>query len=381
MVILNLKLNHILAFYDFEVNFSYPSKLRKSLIGNEELSDLPSFRYKKLNIFIGANASGKTSLVKCIWCILGFINKKEKTYIKRIINTEYSFSEIEIDFVLNSNDTKCLHRMKIKTDNTIDDVGISISHVSVPLNLKSSYETSRKELDVLPDNFKDYIEALNEIESSFGWKIVLPATEETFDKVSFPILMSKKEEDEYLYILNAVMQTLDPSIKKIAKSKDADNAYVINHQDTEKIIVQDGYKLSSIAYLSSGTKYGFNIANMIYSIKIHKNGIYLVDEQFSYVNSDVEAAVLSTMVSLLGPDEQLFYTTHNYNIADLKYPFHSFYFMKKSFIDGRQHIEVSCASEAENRNNVVPRSLIDNDVFSTAPDVNKLYEIEESING
>ena len=51
MVILNLELNHILAFNDFIVNFSYPRKLNRSAIENENLQDIPSFRYKKLNWF------------------------------------------------------------------------------------------------------------------------------------------------------------------------------------------------------------------------------------------------------------------------------------------------------------------------------------------
>ena len=62
MVILNLELNHILAFNDFIVNFSYPRKLNRSAIENENLQDIPSFRYKKLNLFIGSNATKKNNL-------------------------------------------------------------------------------------------------------------------------------------------------------------------------------------------------------------------------------------------------------------------------------------------------------------------------------
>ncbi len=59
MVILNLKLNNVLGFNDFIVNFSYPRKLNRSAIENKNLKDIPSFRYKKLNLFIGSNATGK----------------------------------------------------------------------------------------------------------------------------------------------------------------------------------------------------------------------------------------------------------------------------------------------------------------------------------
>lgn len=45
---------------------------------------------------------------------------------------------------------------------------------------------------------------------------------------------------------------------------------------------------------------------------------YFVDEQFSYVNSDLEIACLVTMVNLLDDGEQLF-TTHDTEILSLRY--------------------------------------------------------------
>ena len=51
MVILNMKLNHILCFNDFQICFSYPRKLKKTTIQNENLKAFPSFKYKKLNVF------------------------------------------------------------------------------------------------------------------------------------------------------------------------------------------------------------------------------------------------------------------------------------------------------------------------------------------
>ena len=137
---------------------------------------------------------------------------------------------------------------------------------------------------------------------------------------------------------------MDSSIIKVTKSKDTNNAYVLEHDCGAKIIIQEGMKLSDIPLLSSGTKYGVNISNIIFGIKHHNNGIYLIDEQFSYVNSDIEAAMLSTMASLLGPNEQIFFTTHNMNILSLGFPFHSFYFMKKEKVNDKQAITVCRAS-------------------------------------
>ena len=53
MVIMKMKLDNVLAFNNFEVNFSYPQKLKRSLIQNEYLCNYTNFRYKKANIFFG----------------------------------------------------------------------------------------------------------------------------------------------------------------------------------------------------------------------------------------------------------------------------------------------------------------------------------------
>ncbi len=136
----------------------------------------------------------------------------------------------------------------------------------------------------------------------------------------------KTEIDKYLMHIENYFKSkgLDYTFKMIS-----DDAYVIEHQSKKHIIIQQAMSLANIPILSSGTKYGINIANLLYSIKTHRYSTYLIDEQFSYVNSDVEAAMLATMASLLGPNEQIFFTTHNTDILSLSFPFHSFYFLNK----------------------------------------------------
>ena len=381
MAILNIKLDNVLSFYDFNVNFSFPNKLKTSIIENENLEYVPSFRYKKLNIFVGSNASGKTSLIKCIWTILLFLNKKEKNVLDNIVNYTEEPSKIEIDLVEDTEEKHILHRYKILVTDKMTDSKVMVSHTFVNLSAakssKDSYENKIKELDSIPDNYLNYLECLNDINPYSGWNVVLPATEYPFDTINFDKTKNDEEEQSYVKILNDVFKTLDSSIIKVTKSKDTNNAYVLEHDCGAKIIIQEGMKLSDIPLLSSGTKYGVNISNIIFGIKHHNNGIYLIDEQFSYVNSDIEAAMLSTMASLLGPNEQIFFTTHNMNILSLGFPFHSFYFMKKEKVNDKQVITINCGSEADNRNNVSPKTIIDNDIFNTAPDVNKIFELAE----
>ena len=140
--------------------------------------------------------------------------------------------------------------------------------------------------------------------------------------------------------------------------------------------MKHGEKISGLNYLSSGTKYAINIAGLIYSIKRHNNGFYYADEQFSYVNSDIEIACLTTMLELLGDGEQLFFTTHNAELMNLPLPNHSFSFFKKEMDDkGLWNTTLLNASMFERRNNVNIKNLYDNDYFDLAPDTQKVFDI------
>ena len=62
MIVLNLQLNGVYGFNNFNINFTYPKKIINSIIEDEFLDGRERFRYKKAVILMGANATGKTSL-------------------------------------------------------------------------------------------------------------------------------------------------------------------------------------------------------------------------------------------------------------------------------------------------------------------------------
>ena len=372
MIVMRIKLDHIYSFNNFEVDFTYPKKVKNSLVREEYLSGNESFRYKKVNIFIGSNASGKTTLIKSIWSVIYFLNKKESISIERMINKNFKKSTIEMDFVTSRNNKNILNRVIINTINS-DSVKIKMAHKMINLITTINYEKASEKLDEIETVFKDYLEVLNECKFSFGWYTSLPITEAPFDEVYFENVKSEAEEKEYIHILTKVLSTLDPSILSIRRSRDSKDAYVINHKSNNSLVIPKGMKLADIPLLSSGTKNGINIANVIYSIKKHQFGVYLIDEQFSFMNSEIEASLIATMVSLLGTGEQIFITTHNTNILSLSFPIHSFYFLRKNKYDS--DIEIACASKYENRNNVLVKNLYDNDLFSTAPNVSGIFSL------
>ena len=100
-----------------------------------------------------------------------------------------------------------------------------------------------------------------------------------------------------------------------------------------------------------------------------------VDEQFSYVNSDIEIACLNTMIDLLGDGEQLFFTSHNEELMSLPLPIHAFSFLKKTKEGERFKTEMINASSFEKRNNVSVKNLYDNDYFDIAPDTRSVFEV------
>ena len=378
MPILNLKLDNILAFNDFEINFSFPKKLNSSFINDENLKNFSNFRYKKINILLGSNASGKTSLIVCIWKILFFLKRKDSEKLLSLVNQQNKDSFITLDYATDDNYGAFLYRIKIiiSTQDADKSSNIKIAYCKLPLAKNSSYENLKNRLDTYNYNYKNYQETLNELSLNYGWNISLPATEYSFTLIRIINCdRNSKDEEEYIHILNIVFKTLDPAIKNIFRSNDTDDAYVIDHATVGKIVVQNEDNILKLDKLSSGTKYGFNIANLIYSIKNQRNEIYLIDEQFSYVNSDVEKAFISLITSLLKNNEQLFITTHNPEVLSLNLPFHSFYFMKRIYNDETLKIVSRCASEIENRNNVNLKNLISNDIFATAPNVENLLEL------
>ncbi len=97
--------------------FSYPRKLKQSTIENENLISNANFRYKKLNILMGSNASGKTSLVRAIWSIMLLLKENDKRNLGNIININTDESYIEIDCVVKFATKAHLLRLKIKTEN------------------------------------------------------------------------------------------------------------------------------------------------------------------------------------------------------------------------------------------------------------------------
>lgn len=97
MIILNLILDGIYGFDDFNISFTYPKKIVNSIIKDENPEGRERFRYKKAVFLMGANATGKMSLGKALLRIFDYMaNRNPLPLCEMVPGEKGSFS---IDFV------------------------------------------------------------------------------------------------------------------------------------------------------------------------------------------------------------------------------------------------------------------------------------------
>lgn len=369
MIVMDIQINNFFAFKNFHMNMSYPKKIVDSYIQEEFLKERPNFRYKKVNILMGANATGKTSFGRMLMMIFNFMHKKQSKEITDDICDRGLEASFSMDFITNTYD---LYRIitkvapKIEGEYEISDIHVCVKKVKI--NQKDSYESCKNRIDKLLHKPKNsFIEEL-EIVEGLSWLFEYP---ENYDKYSIP----SKNIERYQQILEYTLKALDPSITKVDRIDNVENSFVLRMQN-QSVIMQDG-KIIEPNILSSGTKAGIAIANVVASIINGDNGFYYCDEKFSYIHSDIEKAFLSVIIDSLRSNDQLFFTTHNTDILDLPLPKHSFVFLRKDSNDESQPIKCISAAQYLKRNTDSLRNAVDNDLFSSAPSVDYVYKIAD----
>ena len=366
MIIMDIEIDNLFAFKNFHMNMSYPKKIVKSTIDSEYLAERPKFRYKKLNIIMGANATGKTSLGKVLMRFANYLLDGVYGRILETINDSSKTATLKIEFVANKN---IFYRFDMNvrpksSDNYKEkDVDIKIKKTDILKN--DSYELCKRKIDE-----GDCVEAKYDEINTKGWYFCYP----------YDVLENYKiiENDRrYLNVLEKVLKTLDPAIESVKVVEEVANTYAIKLNNHSIIIKEGKVNANDINILSSGTKAGLDIAYFITSLVCNKHDLYYIDEKFSYVNSDIEKTCLSVAIDKLTDGKQLFFTTHNTDILDMRLPKHSFTFLKKDVSDNEEPIKCVYASDYLKRNTDSLKSAVENDLFCIAPELNELYKIDE----
>lgn len=364
MIIMNLKLDNLYSFKDFEINFSYPKRIVNSTIPFEFLEERPNFRFKRVNIIMGANASGKTILGKAMMEIFNILGRKELNLFSNEICNIKKPASFEIDFVLNDD---YLYRVYYEVfEEEVVKLEIKRSYIrkddnyercSDRLKIMSSTDLDIN-LDLLGTDFNQNANiVLNEFNSNFGWLF------------SFPNEKLSKDITFDLNILDVILKTFDTSIEKVIKSKDVGDAYVIVFKDKQKLILQNGQVVDK-SILSSGTQEAISIAKVLTDMKDSPHRPFYIDEKFSHAQTDIEVGILNLMIDLISDQSQLFFTTHNTDILELNLPTHSFVFLNKN-----KKIEVVYPSKFMAKNDRSLVNLVKNDILKTLPNTDALYDL------
>lgn len=349
---------------------SYPEKILNSYVKDEHLDRYPNFRYKKVNILMGANATGKTSFGQMLMRIFSFILKKQYNILTDVVADTTKRATLSIDFV--AGDAILYRLITIIDPKTSDDYISQDIHVCVNktrITQSDNYESCSNRIGKMCCNTEySFVEELEKIK---GLSWLFMHSSETLDKCK----NSKRDHSQYVYILENILRVLDPSIIRIDTINAVEDSFVIR-MENHNIIVQDGKVIDSNV-LSSGTKSGIAIANIMTSIINGNNGFYYCDENFSNIHSDIEKAYLSVMIDNLKQNDQLFFTTHNTDVLDLPLSKHSFIFLKRDTNDNTHPIKCVVASDFLKQSTDSLRDAVENDLFSTAPNSELIYKIGE----
>lgn len=367
MVVLDVRLNNIYAFKNFHLNLTYPKKIVGSLIKDEHLVDRPNFRYKKVNIIMGANASGKTTFGHALMYIFNFLNKKNYEKFAEVISDQNKEASFSLDVAFPSHlfyRINCIVAPCEDGKYSADSFSLSIQKEKILV--KDSYESCVKRIEATqytPD--KDYLRELEKLEQ-LGWFFEYP--EDTNRILSLP-----DKDEQFRRVLENILKVLDPSILAVDFSHEVEKTYIVRIPGSP-VILQDGEKFVTNK-LSSGTKAGVEIAQVVTSLLTGSYGFYYCDEKFSYIHSDAEKAILSLMIDCLKPNEQLFFTTHNTDILEMALPKHAYTFFRKAVEHDDCPITCIDAASVLKRNTDSLRNAVENDVFSSGPSLELIYDI------
>jgi AAA15 family ATPase/GTPase len=368
---MKLKLDNYMAFNDFEMSMTYAKKI----VGNqmtECLKDHPNFRYKKLNILMGANASGKTAIGRMLLSILNFIARKEYAGITSRINDTEKDAVFEIQFVVNDDFYRVSSIIKGKKENksySSSDFLMKVEQTEI--GKSDTYEKTLEKLNAKSDTgyCNDYIRELEKIKN-LSW-----AFEFSGDSVSMAAGYTPKNEERYLQILKNTLQALDPLITDVERVKEVKDTYVIKLGGNQ-VIIKNGV-IADDGLLSSGTREGVSLANMFAAMASGMYSFFYCDEKFSFIHSDIEKAFLSLMAEKLEGDRQLFFTTHNTDILDMNFPKHCFNFLRKEVFDGICSVFVINAGDYIKKNRDSVKTAVQNDLFSSAPMLEKIFALAD----
>lgn len=346
MIILDVKISNLACFNDFNINFITEKKFYKnSFIEPVLLPNSKKIYYKNVNIIMGANASGKTifgELLKEFQFFLrggnlsqSLINptdKSEHGFFQAIFAIkgeifQYSIeSKIEdeklhveesiqiINYKENQTWSKILDKLSKSSVFSWLSLGMDIGTDSFSSILikKKPFNNILSEYESYQSYFKEHIKAFYIIKGLFGIKY------------NFEL------NDYSIKLLDKLLKIVDSNIIGVSRISEDDLVSFYIHFRHKRIIMR------SITNVNDGLEGGLSLGTiealfLIFVLSIiHRSvGIIYIDEQMAYMHTNLSNALIYQLISKMDIRSQLFVTTHNENVLDLRLPISSFTFLKK----------------------------------------------------
>jgi len=394
MIYLEVKINGLFAFKDFSENFVYSRKAKNDEMF-QHLENYPNLKYKKLNILMGANSSGKSTLGKMLCMISNYVLGRD---ISSTLNIDLSlmckknalFND-NIYFETTFYHDKYVYRLYV----SLDEQGITKeSWKKIKLAKNDTYQIIVNKLNNV-DEQSIYIRDNNELH--FGFKSPeLSKVNSKFNlikNISYSynfqqFEFTRKVDDtirESKEFRNHLLKIFDPSIASI----DEITSVVTNEDGTQEEVnlnmervrfvngrVQDinfNKELTSEnTSLSTGTIEAIHLAHILFKIKRFQ--ILYLDEIMVHSHHELEPCVLQYIMKVLEKNEiQVFFTTHSVEALELDIPNYNYMFMRKSE-DGYISKAVHPSDTRKHNKRTLAHAYI-NDQFSTSPDTTNFIDL------
>lgn len=375
MIIHELKLNNVLKFKDFEMDLSIPRTTSNSPILQQH-KKYPNLKYKKFVILLGANASGKTTLGLAICMIQNFLSGKtlKIDLFSSVFEELKEGEEMTWEIIFSLGD----YMYQNKT--VFNSMGIVFEQWRMIKLSNLFYGTLKKKL---LDSDEETVEYLVEGEMK-SYYISEQLKKNKYGDCGFLYSFSGDHDDPVDMVdidskkLSQVMRSFDSSIESVTDSQDVPGSKVITFVNGYKEIINDDGSLAKAdnSILSTGTKESIFLSYLICILEKEQRTFY-VDEKMSHVHSEIEQQIIQIMITLIDRSNgQIFVTSHNSDLLNMNFPNYNFMLLRKSK-DGTIS-ELIQPEKIESHHDRNLRSIVEKDVFSTAPQLDGLIDLHDS---
>lgn len=381
MIFTEVIINNMFGITDAKLDLTYDRKSPYSKI-NQSLKHYPKINYKKINILMGPNASGKTSIGKSLCFIQNFLTGRSLSVEQSPLSANVIYDkDEEFGFEATFYSSDKFYNVKARF---ISEQLIYESWSIVKMFTSYSYS---KVLELLKSNEVLYYDRKNKSEDLvLGMKSAFLSSGSNRTRVVSMFLnnnyyykysnenhaVSDSEID--VNFLKKLLVTFDPYITDISTSKDIDGGFVIKLGDKITEVVRLDRKVET-PYLSAGTREAIELSLLLYSMYISKHeGVYFIDEQLAYSHSEIEQMILELILTWIDDyDIQVFLTSHNKDLLDVGLPPFNYTFTKKNRYTNE--IELIHPEYEVIHNSRSLKNIIKDDIFSTTPNVEELMDL------